>query len=53
MSRLVDMVDFKPVDAWKFGKNDLESMFVDYFWDEADLYESQLETSLVTTQYEV
>ena len=30
-SRLADMVDFEPVDAWKLGENDLESMFIDYF----------------------
>ncbi len=52
-SCLVDMVDFEPVDAWKLGKNYLESMFVDYFRDEADVYEDQLETALVTMQYEV
>ena len=30
-SHLADMAEFEPVDAWKLGKNDLESMFVDYF----------------------
>ncbi len=47
------MEDFKPVDAWKLGENDLESMFVDYFRDETDVYEDKLETALVTTQYNV
>ncbi len=52
-SCLAEMVDFEPVDAWKLGKNDLESMFVDYFRDETDVYKDQLETTLVTTEYEV
>ena len=30
-SHLTDMAEFEPVDAWKLGKNDLKSMFVDYF----------------------
>ncbi len=30
-SHLTEMAEFKPVDAWKLGKNDLESMFVNYF----------------------
>ena len=30
-SHLADMAEFEPVDDWKLGKNDLESMFVDYF----------------------
>ena len=47
------MVDFEPIDDWKLGKNDLESMFVDYFQDEADMYKEILETALVATQYEV
>ncbi len=50
---LVEMVDFEPMDAWKLVKNDLESMFVDYFWDEADVYEYRLENALVETQYKV
>ncbi len=46
-------IDHAPVDAWKLGKNDLESMFIDYFRDESDVYEVQLETALATVQYEV
>ncbi len=30
-SHLADMADFETMDAWKLGKNYLESMFVDYF----------------------
>ncbi len=47
------MAEFEPVDAWKLGENDLESMFVEYFWYETDAYVDNLETSLFTMQYEV
>ncbi len=47
------MVDFEPMDAWKLGENDPESMLVDYFGDEADVYEDRLETALVATKYKV
>ncbi len=47
------MAAFEPVDAWKLVKNDLELMFVDYFWDEADIYVDELETALFVTQYKV
>ncbi len=30
-SHLVNMAEFEPMDAWKLGENELESMFVDYF----------------------
>ncbi len=30
-SHLADMAEFEPVEARKLGKNDLESMLVDYF----------------------
>ncbi len=47
------MADFRPIEAWKLGKNDLELMFVDYFQNEADVYEDRLETILVASQYKV
>ena len=28
---LSDMAEFEPLDTWKLGKNNLESMFVNYF----------------------
>ena len=47
------MAEFEPVDAWKLGKNDLKSMFVDYFRDETDDYVDNLETAMFAAQYEV
>ncbi len=47
------MAEFKRIYAWKLGKNDLESMFVDYSWDAADVYADRLETKVAATQYEV
>ena len=52
-ARVVEMAEFEPTEAWRLGRNDLQSMFLDYFRSEDDEHLGKLNTAVTATQYEV